>query len=185
MGFVNAGIDGTAFPSLPRPLRSGREKLGSFWICGEPEVCGCGEEEAREESSQMSLHVETGLFRLLQGFVCSAFRRNPAREQRSGQKCRYLFIQENSANNTYLGAFRNNRTRPTELLNQFGGDTPEHAGQEQGHRERQLEPEHHIPPGHGIPAPTPGGSRTFPGIPPSTGGIPFLRSGLSKSQAKA
>lgn len=130
MGFVNAGIDGTAFPSLPRPLRSGREKLGSFWISGEPEVCGCGEEEAGEESSQMSLHVETGLFRLLQGFVCSAFRRNPAREQRSGQKCRYLFIQENSVNNTYLGAFRNNRTRPTELLNQFGGDTPEHAGQE-------------------------------------------------------
>lgn len=84
MGFVNAGIDGTAFPSLPRPLRSGREKLGSFWISGEPEVCGCGEEEAGEESSQMSLHVETGLFRLLQGFVCSAFRRNPAKRAKVG-----------------------------------------------------------------------------------------------------
>lgn len=58
------------------------------------------------------------------GFVCSAFRRNPAKEQRSGEKCWYLFIQESSVNNMYLGAFRNNITRPTELLNQFGSDTP-------------------------------------------------------------
>lgn len=61
------------------------------------------------------------------GFVCSAFRRNPAKEQRSGEKCWYLFIQESFANNMYLGAFRNNITRPTELLNQFGGDTPAHT----------------------------------------------------------
>ena len=60
-------------------------------------------------------------------FVCSAFRRNPAKEQRSGEKCWYLFIQESFVNNMYLGAFRNNITRPTELLNQFGSDTPAHT----------------------------------------------------------
>lgn len=171
MGFVNAGIDGTAFPSLPRPLRSGRDKLRNFWGSGEPKVWGCEEEE---ESSQMCLHVETGLLRLLWSFVCSAFRRNPAREQRSGQKCRYLFIQENSQNNTYLGAFRNNRTRPTELLNQFGGNSPAHthwagagtpaeaAGTRAPHPSRAQHPSSH-----------PGGLWSFPGIPPSTGRAPI------------
>lgn len=100
------------FHPLPGP--SGREKLRSFWVSGEPKVWGCEEEEDGEESSQACQHVETGLFRLPWGFVCSAFRRNPAGEQRSGQKCRYLFIQENSessTSNTYLGAFRNNRAQ--------------------------------------------------------------------------
>lgn len=39
------------------------------------------------------------------GFLCSAFRRNPAKEQRSGEKCWYLFIQEDLVNNTDSGAF--------------------------------------------------------------------------------
>lgn len=51
MGFVNAGIDGTAFPSPPWPLRSGKVKL---WVSGEPKLWGHGEEEEEEdEGSQM------------------------------------------------------------------------------------------------------------------------------------
>lgn len=43
MGFVNAGIDGTAFPSLLRPLSSKQEKLRCFWVSREPKVRGCRE----------------------------------------------------------------------------------------------------------------------------------------------
>lgn len=84
-------------------------------------------------------------------FVCSAFRRNPAKEQRSGEKCWYLFIQESFVNNMYLGAFRNNITRPAELLNQFGSDTPARTGAaggtlreslRKGSRERSPPPRH-------------------------------------------
>lgn len=70
MGFVNAGIDGTALPSLPRPLQPGWDKLRNFWVSAEPEVWGCEEEEEEdgEQGSQMSQHMETGLAQASAGF---------------------------------------------------------------------------------------------------------------------
>lgn len=109
-------------------------------------------------------------------FVCSAFRRNPAKEQRSGEKCWYLFIQESFANNTYLGAFRNNITHPSELLNQFGSNAPAHPRAE-GRLEKQR------PPGDNNSPQTPGGSGqpAVPWNPPVLflvqGGAPFVGAG--------
>lgn len=118
------------------------------------------------------------------GFVCSAFRRNPAKEQRSGEKCWYLFIQESFVNNMYLGAFRNNITRPTELLNQFGSGAPAHTGAEVrdgGGRDAAGTARGKQPPtGARELTPNPGGaqgSQPFPGTPPklcSTGVAPSL-----------
>ena len=119
------------------------------------------------------------------GFVCSAFRRNPAKEQRSGEKCWYLFIQESFANNMYLGAFRNNLTRPTELLNQFGSEVPaqtrhrrDAAGRAGGRAAGKA-----AVPGYSNPPQSPGGSGqpAAPAIPPvlflAQGGAPFLGAG--------
>lgn len=42
MGLLNAGTDGTAFPSLLRPLSSG-QKLRCVWVSCESKVQGCRE----------------------------------------------------------------------------------------------------------------------------------------------
>lgn len=100
----------------------------SFWVSGEPELWGC-EEEDGEEGSQMSLHVENGAAQAPPGVLCALHlgETRPESKGRGRNAGIYLSRRTLRKNNTYLGAFRNGRTRPTELLNQFGGDTPLHT----------------------------------------------------------
>lgn len=155
MGFVNAGIDGTAFPSPPRPLRApgGRSSEASGSLVSPRS----GVVRRRRMGRRVPRCVSTWKWGCsgFPGVLCALHLGETRPESKGRGRNAGIYLSRRT-----LRAARATRIwepfETTELraAKPVWWRQPCTQEQEQGHRERQLEPEQHIPPGHNIPNPS-------------------------------
>lgn len=85
------------FHPFPGPSAPGGR---SFWVSGEPKLWACGEEEEEEDGEEGSQMWKQGRSGFSRGFVCSAFRRNPARESKGRGRNAGIYLSRRTLQRT-------------------------------------------------------------------------------------